>query len=623
MSGGTLKRVMMRPFRRPANPPAPTARTMAIGRANPTFFQNTPTRIAERPSIEPTDRSMPPVTITKVMVSATRPTSDIRRPWLRRLSAVKKRSDCAARTTSATTTSTARIVSCRSSRRRDRAMGRSSEGPAAPGHVGEHRYKDQEAEDRLQPVGGNIQEDEGGADGGEEDGGERRADDRAGPAQDRDAADHRGRDHVELEVGRNGRLDDLELAREQDGRDPGEEAVQREDEYDGRLGLDAGGARSVRIAADCVDRPAQRGVAHPQRRQHGQDGGEPDRGKNPEEAELGEEETRRQVGDPGARGRADEPALQDRQHAQGHDDGGDARIGDEHAVDGLDGDPGHDGGEPRHPDRIPANGERARDGGEHADQRPHRAVDVARDDDHGRADRSDGDVGVSREDAAQVVLAEERRVHRSRQGDDRQQQSEDDELLAVRREDARQASILRGQGSGGDGVHQATSRLSPTWVMAAPTASAVASARSKAATMRPPLMTRTRSAMPSTSGNSLEIMMMPRPCWASLPISAWISALAPTSMPRVGSSMISMRGSVPSHFATTTFCWFPPESWRAIWSVPRARIPRRSMASRARFSSPRRSTMVAHEMRSKMGSETFSRRVCARISPCSPRSSGM
>src|SRR5207245_7011708 len=74
------------------------------------------------------------------------------------------------------------------------------------------------------------------------------------------------RSHVELEVGRNGRLDDLQLAREQDGRDPGEEAVQREDEYDGRLGLDAGGARSVRIAADCVDRPPQRGVAHPDRK---------------------------------------------------------------------------------------------------------------------------------------------------------------------------------------------------------------------------------------------------------------------------------------------------------------------------------------------------------------------
>ena len=36
------------------------------------------------------------------------------------------------------------------------------------------------------------------------------------------------------------------------------------------------------------------------------------------------------------------------------------------------------------------------------------------------------------------------------------------------------------------------------------------------------------------------------------------SALVPTSMPRVGSSMISSRGSVASHLAMTTFCWLPP-----------------------------------------------------------------
>ncbi len=39
----------------------------------------------------------------------------------------------------------------------------------------------------------------------------------------------------------------------------------------------------------------------------------------------------------------------------------------------------------------------------------------------------------------------------------------------------------------------------------------------------------------------------------------WTSALAATSMPRVGSSSTRMRGLVASHFARTTFCWFPPE----------------------------------------------------------------
>ena len=41
-------------------------------------------------------------------------------------------------------------------------------------------------------------------------------------------------------------------------------------------------------------------------------------------------------------------------------------------------------------------------------------------------------------------------------------------------------------------------------------------------------------------------------------ISRWISALAPTSMPRVGSSRISRRGLVASHLPSTIFCWLPP-----------------------------------------------------------------
>ena len=38
------------------------------------------------------------------------------------------------------------------------------------------------------------------------------------------------------------------------------------------------------------------------------------------------------------------------------------------------------------------------------------------------------------------------------------------------------------------------------------------------------------------------------------------SALVPTSMPRVGSSTISTAGWRPSHLASTTFCWLPPDS---------------------------------------------------------------
>ena len=45
------------------------------------------------PRIEPTERSMPPVMMTKVMIRAISPTSVISRPWLRMLSTVKNLSD--------------------------------------------------------------------------------------------------------------------------------------------------------------------------------------------------------------------------------------------------------------------------------------------------------------------------------------------------------------------------------------------------------------------------------------------------------------------------------------------------------------------------------------------------
>ena len=88
--GGTLKRVMISPLMPPARVPARSARTIATASGRPRPCQRVPSRIAVRPRIEPTDRSMPPVTITKVMAKATRLTSAIRRPWFKRLSSVKK-----------------------------------------------------------------------------------------------------------------------------------------------------------------------------------------------------------------------------------------------------------------------------------------------------------------------------------------------------------------------------------------------------------------------------------------------------------------------------------------------------------------------------------------------------
>ena len=53
-------------------------------------------------------------------------------------------------------------------------------------------------------------------------------------------------------------------------------------------------------------------------------------------------------------------------------------------------------------------------------------------------------------------------------------------------------------------------------------------------------------------------MAMPSPASRSRRLCT--SALVPTSMPRVGSSTMRMEGRRPSHLASTTFCWLPPDS---------------------------------------------------------------
>ena len=88
--------------------------------------------------------------------------------------------------------------------------------------------------------------------------------------------------------------------------------------------------------------------------------------------------------------------------------------------------------------------------------------------------------------------------------------------------------------------------------------SSVASSRDSSAVMRPSWMTRMRSLADRISGSSDEIMTMATPCAASSPISAWISAFAPTSTPRVGSSRKRTRGVAAVQRPMTTFCWFPP-----------------------------------------------------------------
>ena len=56
-----------------------------------------------------------------------------------------------------------------------------------------------------------------------------------------------------------------------------------------------------------------------------------------------------------------------------------------------------------------------------------------------------------------------------------------------------------------------------------------------------------------------------------------ISTFAATSMPRVGSSRMSMRGSVAIQRARSAFCWLPPESCAMGISMSPALMPNAAM----------------------------------------------
>src|SRR6185437_731421 len=122
----------------------------------------------------------------------------------------------------------------------------------------------------------------------------------------------------------------------------------------------------------------------------------------------------------------------------------------------------------------------------------------------------DRDIGVAKQQVGEIVGRQEARIDET--DDDGESDDRD-----------RQHRLLRGDSAqdldGGTGrAHAACPRPERSPIIAAPTALGVASARGNSATMRPSRITSTRSLMPSTSGNSLEIIRIATPSLTSTPI---------------------------------------------------------------------------------------------------------
>src|ERR671924_379799 len=145
------------------------------------------------------------------------------------------------------------------------------------------------------------------------------------------------------------------------------------------------------------------------------------------------------------------------------------------------------------------------------------------------------------------------------------------------------------------------------------------------ATIRPSYRTRMRSASESTSSISSEIRSTARPSSRSSTSRRWTNSIAPTSRPRVGCAAISTLGSRVTSRATTTFCWFPPDSADARVSGPPPRTSNSRSRRRAQLMIRRGHNQPKREngCSSKSCKARFSARENSSTRPRRWRSSGM
>src|SRR5690606_6180250 len=135
---------------------------------------------------------------------------------------------------------------------------------------------------------------------------------------------------------------------------------------------------------------------------------------------------------------------------------------------------------------------------------------------------------------------------------------------------------------GQDLLHAALSGLS-CWgcssAMKATKSSTPMSCEVSSPILRRSRITTMRWAIRSTSSSSDEMKTTASPCSESSATLRWMSAFAPTSIPRVGSSRMMSCGEVASQRASSTFCWLPPERLRTSAFGFAGRTPRAWMYS--------------------------------------------
>src|SRR5690242_10450181 len=263
MSGGKPRRVIMSTLSPPPASPTSSVSAIATGMGAPPSRQSAPNTTAASPIIEPTDRSIPPVTMIGVSASASSPTSTARRVTSNAFPAVRKW-----RPVRPNATHSAAMTPSSShsplGKRRSRNDGATSADCSAmdsadmmlqppESDIGAEASEDDRALDRPRPQRADAHEGEGSTDGAEErdadDGADRPS---ASPGDRRAPHDHRG-DRLELQPDPGVARDGGETHRVEHRRESHQRPCQRKSpEHDPRW-LDPRQSRRFAIGAHRVE----------------------------------------------------------------------------------------------------------------------------------------------------------------------------------------------------------------------------------------------------------------------------------------------------------------------------------------------------------------------------------
>src|SRR5471032_909776 len=642
-SEGRLKRTITSPLNRPASVPATNTMAITSGMGKP-MCQSTPISALDAPSTDATDKSISAATMINVIGKAISAISVKSASMFERLALERNTGDNTRPRISPSASTTTSMVSHERCRRLVKASAESGLAMIAfPHHAARDRARqqcverdrrdDQRSLNGLLPERRYAQHHQRNVDHAKHERAKRRAKDGAHAPCDRHAAHHGCGHHLQLDALRGARFDRAETRQPQHAREARNRAGQQEADHHAALYTNTCkpcgfGVRPDRVmltpAAILLQIDANR-EQHDHRDQN--------EIRQAKQRTRGDARERiRKAGrvdlaavDPGVIGTAHDIQRRQSCHQRRH-----APERDQRAVHRTnrqaDGYAREHRNRYRHvrkhheetADRIRADTDNGR----------YRQIDMPHQHHHRHARGEQADDRYIEQDVAQILQVQELGFHRSGGRDQCNQHDKQGRLAAANELCQQVAAFGLGRAHGGHGGRMSCHHAAfPNMEGDAPSAalitrSSLASARAISALMRPSCMTRMRSAMPSTSGSSLEIIRTAMPSRTSSASVRYTSALAPTSIPRVGSSMINTLGPVASHFPSTTFCWLPPDSVPTGASRSLALSRRRLPQSAASVFSLRDEINPCLTRRPSTVKDALRAMLSSSARPCARRSSG-